>query len=81
MHQSLIKLCGAALAALLASASLAQDKVRFGTNWRAQGAHGGWYQAAADGTFKRLGLACRDRPGRAAGEQSAAARRRASSIS
>ena len=34
----------------------AQEKVRFGTNWRAQGAHGGWYQALADGTFKRLGL-------------------------
>ncbi len=40
----------------LAATALAQDKVVFGTNWRAQGGHGGFYQAQADGTYKRLGL-------------------------
>lgn len=32
------------------------DKVVFGTNWLAQGEHGGFYQALADGTYKRYGL-------------------------
>ncbi len=36
--------------------ALAQDKVIFGTNWRAQAGHGGFYQALADGTYKRYGL-------------------------
>lgn len=31
-------------------------KVRFGTNWLAQGEHGGYYQAVADGTYKKFGL-------------------------
>jgi NitT/TauT family transport system substrate-binding protein len=34
----------------------AQDKVVFATNWKAQAAHGGFYQALADGTYKRMGL-------------------------
>jgi NitT/TauT family transport system substrate-binding protein len=34
----------------------AQEKVVFATNWKAQAAHGGFYQALADGTYKRLGL-------------------------
>ncbi|HMN82478.1 MAG TPA: ABC transporter substrate-binding protein [Burkholderiaceae bacterium] len=32
------------------------DKIRFGTNWKAQGGHGGFYQALADGTYRRYGL-------------------------
>jgi NitT/TauT family transport system substrate-binding protein len=32
------------------------ERVRFGTNWKAQGGHGGFYQAAADGTYRRFGL-------------------------
>lgn len=32
------------------------DKVRFGTNWVAQGEHGGYYQAVADGTYRKYGL-------------------------
>ena len=43
-------LAGAALAAL------AQDKVTIATNWRAQPGHGGFYQALADGTYKKFGL-------------------------
>jgi NitT/TauT family transport system substrate-binding protein len=32
------------------------DKVSFGTNWVAEGEHGGFYQALADGTYKKYGL-------------------------
>jgi len=34
----------------------ALDKVRFGTNWVAEAEHGGYYQAVADGTYKKFGL-------------------------
>lgn len=34
----------------------AADKVRFATDWRAQAAHGGFYQALVDGTYARYGL-------------------------
>ena len=46
----------AAAAVLLAGAAQAQDKVRFATNWKAQAAHGGFYQALADGTYRKYGL-------------------------
>ncbi|WP_264214389.1 ABC transporter substrate-binding protein [Leisingera thetidis] len=47
----------AALAAtVVAGASWASDKVVFGTNWLAQGGHGGFYQALADGTYEKYGL-------------------------
>ncbi len=48
-----------ALAASLAAAGAeAQnlDKVAFGTNWLAEAEHGGFYQAAADGTYGKYGL-------------------------
>jgi NitT/TauT family transport system substrate-binding protein len=32
------------------------DKVSFGTNWVAEAEHGGFYQALADGTYKKHGL-------------------------
>lgn len=48
-------LLGAALATTLLPA-LAQEKVVFATNWRAQAGHGGFYQAVADGTYKKYGL-------------------------
>jgi NitT/TauT family transport system substrate-binding protein len=48
------------IAALLGSVPVAQaqslDKVAFGTNWVAQAEHGGYYQALADGTYKKYGL-------------------------
>src|SRR5512143_2885268 len=34
----------------------ALDAVRFGTNWVAEAEHGGFYQAVADGTYKKYGL-------------------------
>jgi len=49
---------GAALAAFAAApaSASAQDKVTFATNWKAQAAHGGFYQALADGTYRKAGL-------------------------
>lgn len=38
------------------SSALALDAVSFGTNWLAQGEHGGFYQAVADGTYEKFGL-------------------------
>src|SRR5450631_4901859 len=32
------------------------DKVRFGTNWVAEAEHGGFYQALADGAYRKYGL-------------------------
>src|ERR1700739_4298450 len=37
-------------------AQAALDKVSFGTNWVAEGEHGGFFQALADGTYKQYGL-------------------------
>ena len=45
-----------ALACLSAALAHAEDKIRFATNWKAQAAHGGFYQAIADGTYKKYGL-------------------------
>jgi len=50
------------LAAMLAGGATgsahgqAPDKVRFGTNWVPEAEHGGFYQAAVDGTYARYGL-------------------------
>ena len=59
----LVKTCramlfGVALGAAAAGPASAQalDKVSFGTNWVAEGEHGGFYQALADGTYRKYGL-------------------------
>ena len=44
----------AAVAAAQPAAAL--DKVTYGTNWLAEAEHGGFYQAVADGTYKKYGL-------------------------
>jgi NitT/TauT family transport system substrate-binding protein len=48
------------LASLLTALAPAQaqklDKVRFATNWVAEAEHGGFYQALADGTYRKYGL-------------------------
>src|SRR5271156_60169 len=36
--------------------TLAAEVVRFGTDWRAEAEHGGFYQAIAIGIYKRYGL-------------------------
>ena len=45
-----------ALTCLSAALAHAEDKIRFATNWKAQAAHGGFYQAIADGTYKKYAL-------------------------
>jgi NitT/TauT family transport system substrate-binding protein len=44
------------VATLVSSPAAALDQVTFGTNWVAEGEHGGFYQALADGTYKKYGL-------------------------
>ncbi len=41
---------------LLLSTAHGQQAITFATNWKAQAAHGGFYQAVADGTYKKYGL-------------------------
>ena len=45
-----------AAVALAAPGAQAQDKVVFATNWKAQAAHGGFYQALVDGGYRKAGL-------------------------
>src|SRR3546814_11278987 len=45
-----------AAAVLVALPALAADQVTFGTNWKAQAEHGGYYQAVVDGTYASHGL-------------------------
>src|SRR6202035_4822118 len=59
----LVKTCRAMLfavalgtAAAGPASAQALDKVSFGTNWVAEGEHGGFYQALADGTYRKYGL-------------------------
>lgn len=44
------------LLASLPAAALAQDKIVFATDWLAQAEHGGFYQALAEGIYKKHGL-------------------------
>ena len=50
MLTALMGLCG------LAGPAFALDRVKFGTNWLADPVAGGFFQAAADGTYARYGL-------------------------
>lgn len=52
----LLALVMALAAGLTAAKAQKLDKVRFGTNWVAQAEHGGYFQAVADGTYKKYGL-------------------------
>ncbi len=45
-----------ALLGLFLPTAQAQQAITFATNWKAQAAHGGFYQAVADGTYKKFGL-------------------------
>jgi NitT/TauT family transport system substrate-binding protein len=46
-----------------ASAKQKIDQTTFGTNWVAQAEHGGFYQAVADGTYKKYNLEVKIVPG------------------
>jgi NitT/TauT family transport system substrate-binding protein len=52
----LTRLAVATAACTLASAGWAQDKGTFLTSWYAQAEHGGFYQAVAEGIYKKHGL-------------------------
>jgi NitT/TauT family transport system substrate-binding protein len=54
--RSLLAALAAAGAGLAPTAAQTLDKVAFGTNWVAEGEHGGFYQALADGTYRKYGL-------------------------
>ena len=56
MTRLLKMLLAATVAAAAGGAASAADKVVMATNWLAQGGHGGFYQALADGTYERYGL-------------------------
>src|SRR5437870_1817732 len=56
MIARLIWFCLALAVAGLDAQAQPLDKVVFGTNWVAQGEHGGFYQALADGTYRKHGL-------------------------
>ncbi|MDF1485818.1 ABC transporter substrate-binding protein [Ramlibacter sp. H39-3-26] len=58
-----LKSIAAAALFISATAVFSQEKIVFATNWKAQAAHGGFYQALADGTYKRYGLDVEIRPG------------------
>lgn len=60
---ALAPLALAALVAMTAVPAHAADRVTLATNWKAQAAHGGFYQALADGTYARYGLDVTIRPG------------------
>ncbi|MGH6918068.1 MAG: ABC transporter substrate-binding protein [Geminicoccaceae bacterium] len=47
----------------LAGTAQALDEVTFGTNWKAQAEHGGFYQAVAAGIYEKHGLDVTIRPG------------------
>ncbi len=49
--------------ATAAGSAQAQDQVTFGTNWKAQAEHGGFYQAVATGIYEKYGLEVTIRPG------------------
>ena len=55
-----VTLLGAALALPRATAA---ETVNFGTDWKAEAEHGGFYQAIATGVYKRYGLDVNLRPG------------------
>jgi NitT/TauT family transport system substrate-binding protein len=56
MSRKLSLISIAALVLAGAAPVQALDKVRFGTNWVAEAEHGGFYQALADGTYRKYGL-------------------------
>jgi NitT/TauT family transport system substrate-binding protein len=49
-------LAALAVAAMTPASAQTLDKVSFGTNWVPEAEHGGFYQALADGTYKKYGL-------------------------
>ena len=57
------RLAAALVVALSPMVALANEAVSFGTNWKAQAEHGGFYQALANGLYAERGLDVEIRPG------------------
>ena len=55
-HKAVVALVVFATAAIGAASAQTLEKVTFGSNWVAEAEHGGFYQAAADGTYRKYGL-------------------------
>jgi NitT/TauT family transport system substrate-binding protein len=60
---SLRRICVAAVVSAASFSAFALEKVVFYTDWKAQAEHGGFYQALADGTYRKYGLEVTIRPG------------------
>jgi NitT/TauT family transport system substrate-binding protein len=56
MNRALRSLLAALTLAATAAAAQAPDRIVFATNWYAQAEHGGFYQAVAEGLYRRHGL-------------------------
>jgi NitT/TauT family transport system substrate-binding protein len=56
-------LIGALIACFALVGAASAEKVTFGTDWKAEAEHGGFYQAIATGIYKRYGLEVTLRPG------------------
>src|SRR5436190_20533262 len=56
-------LATAALLSMALPRAASAESVAFGTDWKAEAEHGGFYQAIATGIYKRYGLEVNLRPG------------------
>ena len=56
MPRTLVHALAALLLAAHAAAGAAQQRLVFATDWLAQAEHGGYYQAVAEGTYRKHGL-------------------------
>ncbi len=54
--QSIVRCLAAAAVACAATGASAQEKITFLTSWYAQAEHGGFYQAVAEGIYRKHGL-------------------------
>jgi NitT/TauT family transport system substrate-binding protein len=65
MNNQIRSICAAAFLTMSGATVTAAptEKIVFYTDWKAQAEHGGFYQALADGIYKKYGLAVTLRPG------------------
>ena len=56
MRRSIVIALTSLVLAMHAGTAAAQDRIIFATDWLAQAEHGGFYQALAEGTYKKYGL-------------------------
>src|ERR671934_2238909 len=56
MRVLIATLLWAAAAVMLSRSAVAEDKISFGTDWKAEAEHGGYYQAIATGIYRQHGL-------------------------